>query len=309
MAPPMNAVSAWRGPLNTSGPVERSARRITVAAGRGFATIGSDGTAATGANSNCLAPSTADAKQITRHGHEPDDRGPAQGFCRDPEVPAEHVGLQARGGSPILDARGTDRIAAHTRRPRSGRSRTSAPPSTRIILEVLQTGSSPTIDAPRSPRAGTRTTWSSGATRRGSFSQPAQVLAALRNARLKGPRAGDYHGDLQMHIDLERWEPDAGNIVEGGLARGYTFCAVTDHFVRSEDRPRCVDGRPRAAASRHRSAEQEASRHVQADQRIEANIRADGSMTWSGGTGAARASGGRAALRAAVVGRDQTTRM
>src|SRR6478672_10331925 len=72
------------------------------------------------------------------------------------------------------------------------------PSSTRVILEVLQTGSSPTIE---------RAIAESGQTQdierrrdlRGHFLSRAQVLAALRNRTLQGPRLEDYHGDLQMH--------------------------------------------------------------------------------------------------------------
>src|SRR3954453_2615124 len=72
------------------------------------------------------------------------------------------------------------------------------PSSTRVILEVLQTGTSETIE---------RAIAESGQTRdiekrrdlRAHFLSRAQVLGALRNKKLTGPTRADYHGDLQMH--------------------------------------------------------------------------------------------------------------
>src|SRR5512147_2801956 len=72
------------------------------------------------------------------------------------------------------------------------------PSSTRIILEVLKTGTSATVE---------RAIADSGQAKdverrrglRGRFLSRAQVVAALRNQKLKGPRVDDYRGDLQMH--------------------------------------------------------------------------------------------------------------
>src|SRR5947199_1796088 len=72
------------------------------------------------------------------------------------------------------------------------------PSSTRVILEMLQNGSSPTVE---------RAIAESGQTEdierrrdlRGHFLSRAQVLAALKNTRLNGLRIEDYRGDLQMH--------------------------------------------------------------------------------------------------------------
>ena len=102
------------------------------------------------------------------------------------------------------------------------------PSSTRIILEVLQTGSSPTIEQ---AIAGGGHTADIERRRdlRDHFLSRAQVLAALRNARLTGPRLEDYHGDLQMHSTFSDGSQSLEDIVQAGIARGYRFCAVTDH--------------------------------------------------------------------------------
>ena len=102
------------------------------------------------------------------------------------------------------------------------------PSSTRIILEVLRTGSSPTIERAiaESGQAG------DVERRRGlrdHFLSRAQVLAALRNPKLKGPRVEDYRGDLQMHSTWSDGSQTLADIVEAGINLGYQFCAVTDH--------------------------------------------------------------------------------
>jgi putative hydrolase len=92
------------------------------------------------------------------------------------------------------------------------------PSSTRVILEVLQTGSSPTIEKVERRQD-----------LRGHFLSRAQVLAALRNRKLTGPRLEDYHGDLQMHSTWSDGSQSLEDIIDAGIARGYSFSAVTDH--------------------------------------------------------------------------------
>ena len=57
----------------------------------------------------------------------------------------------------------------------------------------------------------------------------AQVVSALRNKRLRGPSLGDYRGDLQMHSVWSDGSDSLEAIIEGCLARGYQYCAITDH--------------------------------------------------------------------------------
>src|SRR4051812_20720110 len=72
------------------------------------------------------------------------------------------------------------------------------PSSTRVILEILQTGSSPTVERAIA-KSGQTADIERRRALRGHFLSRAQVLAALQNTRLKGPRIEDYRGDLQMH--------------------------------------------------------------------------------------------------------------
>jgi histidinol phosphatase-like PHP family hydrolase len=102
------------------------------------------------------------------------------------------------------------------------------PSSTRIILEVLQTGTSATIE-----QAIAGSTQANEVERgrglRDHFLSRAEVVAALKNRRLKGPRLADYRGDLQMHSTWSDGSQTLHDIVQAGIDRGYEFCAVTDH--------------------------------------------------------------------------------
>src|SRR4030095_2789654 len=72
------------------------------------------------------------------------------------------------------------------------------PSSSRVILEVLTTGTSATVE---------RAIADSGETEdaerrhdlRGHFLSRSQVVAALRNPKLTGTNIDDYRGDLQMN--------------------------------------------------------------------------------------------------------------
>lgn len=102
------------------------------------------------------------------------------------------------------------------------------PSSTRVILEVLQTGHSAIVEAAvaASPRVGDV---ERARGLRTNFLSRAEVVAALRNRSLRGPSRRDYRGDLQMHSTWSDGREPLESLVEGCLARGYTYCAVTDH--------------------------------------------------------------------------------
>ncbi len=102
------------------------------------------------------------------------------------------------------------------------------PASTRVILEVLDTGVSATVEreVALSPKAGDvtqRRRW------RSNFLSRARVRAVLEDPTLEGPRWPDYRGDLQMHSTWSDGSQSLTDIVETGVARGYAFAAVTDH--------------------------------------------------------------------------------
>jgi histidinol phosphatase-like PHP family hydrolase len=102
------------------------------------------------------------------------------------------------------------------------------PASERVILEVLDSGTSSTVDTAvaRSERA------ADIERRRGlraHFLSRAEVLRILRDTRFAGPTRADYHGDVQMHSEWSDGTPSLAEIVEACLARGYSYAAVTDH--------------------------------------------------------------------------------
>jgi histidinol phosphatase-like PHP family hydrolase len=102
------------------------------------------------------------------------------------------------------------------------------PSSTRVILEVLQTGTSATVEraiaeSGKSGQVEKSRGW------RDAFLSRAEVLAALGNRRLRGLSRHDYRGDLQMHSTYSDGSQTLEVIVEMGIARGYDYAAVTDH--------------------------------------------------------------------------------
>jgi histidinol phosphatase-like PHP family hydrolase len=151
------------------------------------------------------------------------------------------------------------------------------PSSTRVILEVLRTGTSATVQRAIS-ESGKGDEIERRRDLRSNFLSRAQVVDALGNSKLSGPRVEDYRGDLQMHSTWSDGSQSLADIVAAGIERGYRFCAVTDHSY----------GLPIAGGV---SMDRLAKQHVEIDalnkkfrgrfrliKGIEANIRADGSV-------------------------------
>lgn len=151
------------------------------------------------------------------------------------------------------------------------------PSSTRVILEVLQSGHSPTVEhaIEESARSGD-VAHSRGL--RGSFLSPAQVVDALRNKALNGPRLEHYRGDLQMHSSYSDGRTTLDLLAEGCLARGYRYCAVTDHAYGLP----IANGMSMSDLARQHAEIDALNRHYKGRFRmlkgIEANILADGSL-------------------------------
>jgi len=102
------------------------------------------------------------------------------------------------------------------------------PASSRVILEYLQTGSSPTVERAVQESSRTREVIRSRELRE-HFLSRAQVAAALKNPKLGSLRLEHYRGDLQMHSRYSDGTDTLDEIVEGCRARGWRYCAVTDH--------------------------------------------------------------------------------
>jgi histidinol phosphatase-like PHP family hydrolase len=151
------------------------------------------------------------------------------------------------------------------------------PSSTRIILEVLNTGSSSTIEQAIA-ESGQATDVARRRELRDNFLSRAQVLAALRKTTLRGPRVEEYHGDLQMHSTWSDGSQTLADIVEAGISLGYRFCAVTDHSYGLK-----IAGGVSMAelAEQHKEIDALNKKHrgtFRLLKGIEANIRADGSI-------------------------------
>jgi histidinol phosphatase-like PHP family hydrolase len=137
------------------------------------------------------------------------------------------------------------------------------PASTKIVLEVLTTGTSNTVeDAIAAFR----------------FLSHAQIADALADRTLAGPAVEDYRGDLQMHSVWSDGRQTLEQIVEAGLARGYRYSAVTDH---SYGLPVARGVSMARLAQQHREIDALNARHgkrFRLLKGIEANIRSDGSV-------------------------------
>jgi histidinol phosphatase-like PHP family hydrolase len=149
------------------------------------------------------------------------------------------------------------------------------PSSSRVILEVLKTGQSPTVEKAVA-ESGKTTDVEKSRGLRTNFLSRAQVVSALRNPALHGPALNDYRGDLQMHSVYSDGGDTLEALIEACLERGYAYCAITDHSyglpiaggvsmdnLRRQHRE--IDALNRKFARRFRMLKG-----------IEANIRADG---------------------------------
>jgi histidinol phosphatase-like PHP family hydrolase len=154
------------------------------------------------------------------------------------------------------------------------------PASTRIVLEVLDTGRSAIVEqAVASSGRGAEVERRQQL--RSHFLSRAQVVAALRNPRLRGPVPSEYRGDLQMHSEWSDGVESVAALAEGCRARGYEYCAVTDH---SHGLPIAGGVSMADVARQHRAIDRvnvaQAGR-FRILKGIEANILADGNLDLS----------------------------
>jgi putative hydrolase len=151
------------------------------------------------------------------------------------------------------------------------------PSSSRIILEVLTTGTSPTVERAIA-EAGKTGEVEARRDLRHHFLSHSQVAAALRNGALTGPTLASYRGDLQMHSVWSDGSQTLEQIVEGGLERGYSYSAVTDH---SYGLPIARGVSMADLARQHEEIDRINAKHrgrFRLLKGVEANIRADGSV-------------------------------
>lgn len=102
------------------------------------------------------------------------------------------------------------------------------PKSEVVILEVLRSGGSPTVER-AIEESGKSPDVAASRRLRENFLSRAQVVAALNDPSLLGPSLSEYRGDVQMHSTWSDGTQTLDGIADAGLARGYEFCALTDH--------------------------------------------------------------------------------
>lgn len=102
------------------------------------------------------------------------------------------------------------------------------PASSRVILEVLSSGESPTVES-AIEAAGRQVDIERRRRLRTRFLSRAEVRRVLDDASLDGPGLDDYHGDFQLHSEWSDGRPTLAEIVAACVARGYHYAAVTDH--------------------------------------------------------------------------------
>jgi histidinol phosphatase-like PHP family hydrolase len=156
------------------------------------------------------------------------------------------------------------------------------PASTRVILEVLSTGASPTVDAAvdaAEPKQRADILRRRGL--RSNFLSRAAAAEAMQTHKAGAPLRSDVRCDLQMHSDWSDGSQTLEDIVHTGISRGYTHSAVTDHsyglpiagglsMARVVEQHRHIDRLNETYANKFRLLKGS-----------EANIRADGSVDMS----------------------------
>ena len=151
------------------------------------------------------------------------------------------------------------------------------PASTRVILEVLETGRSAIVE---DAIAGSedRDDLAARAQYRRHFLSRAEVVRALADPRLTGPVLADLHGDLHMHSTWSDGSDSIAAMADACLARGYRWCAISDH---SYGLPVARGVSMDALARRHDEIDalnRRFGERFRVLEGIEANLRADGTV-------------------------------
>jgi putative hydrolase len=102
------------------------------------------------------------------------------------------------------------------------------PASTRVILEVLGSGESPTVEAAIAGSSHATEVQQRRSLRQ-HFLSRAEVLRILADHSYGEPSADQYLGDVQMHSEWSDGASTLDEIVDACVGRGYHFAAVTDH--------------------------------------------------------------------------------
>jgi putative hydrolase len=154
------------------------------------------------------------------------------------------------------------------------------PSSLRVILEVLDTGRSETVERAIADR-GAGAEVDRRRRLRDRFLSRAAVIAALRVGRRGALAPGDYRADLQMHSTWSDGGEPIAELAAAAIARGCTHLAITDH---SHGLPIARGMTTEAAAAQHREIDRlndvlaGAFRVIKG---VEANLLGDGTLDLS----------------------------
>ena len=102
------------------------------------------------------------------------------------------------------------------------------PGSTRVILEILETGGSATVES-AIDLSGARGEIDRRRALRRNFLSRAEVVRILRDPALGGVSRDEYRGDFQMHSEWSDGNASVAELAAACCARGYTCAAITDH--------------------------------------------------------------------------------
>jgi histidinol phosphatase-like PHP family hydrolase len=150
------------------------------------------------------------------------------------------------------------------------------PSSARILVELLEKETSPLVE--KAVAASSRRDEIARSRRlRENFLSRARVVEILSRSLPPSPSALPYLGDFQMHSVWSDGSQTLEEIVEGGLARGYSCCAITDHYSLP-----IAGGLSLAELGRQRQEIARLNRRLHGRfrllQGVEANILADGEI-------------------------------
>jgi putative hydrolase len=154
------------------------------------------------------------------------------------------------------------------------------PGSTRVIDEVLATGTSSIVER-AIDASGRRPDIERRRALRRHFLSRAEVRRILGDATLSGPTLHDYRGDFQMHSEWSDGSATLAAISRACQTRGYSYAAVTDHSYGLK----IAGGMSMPEAADQRRAIAEINTRTNGTfsllQGIEANIGADGRLDLS----------------------------
>ena len=156
------------------------------------------------------------------------------------------------------------------------------PASVRVIVEILRTGTSARVEreVSSSPRGAEITRAQTTGARLLSRAEIQRVLDTPAAPGVVSP--ADYRGDLQMHSVWSDGSETLAQMVAGCRARGYAYCAMTDHShslaAGGASLRASVARQHRAIDAINRASRRTGGARFRLLKGIEVNIRPDGSL-------------------------------